>query len=349
MARSAMASRPALCYPSIPHPEIPLMRVLLLGGTGNLSADCAAALVRRAHDVSVVTRGRSPGPAGTRAIVADRADGRALGEALRAAAPEVVIDFLAFKPADLEPVAETLAGRLRQYIFISSATVYAKPHPLPITESAPLGNTWSAYARDKQACETWLAARGRELPYTIVRPSHTFSERWIPNLVASSGYAFARRLREGRPVFVPGDGQSLWTLTTARDFAEGLAGLVGNEASIGEAYHITSDAAHTWNWITEAVARAVGAREPVIERIPLDFICRAEPALEAKLRGDKAQTAVFDNAKIKRAMPGFECRDTLRDGLAASAAWFEAHPEAKRPDPAVDAVWDRVIDAWRRR
>lgn len=323
------------------------MRVLLIGGTGNLSADCATALVRREHEVAVVTRGRSPLPTGTRGIVADRADARALGDALRAAAPEIVIDFLAFKPADLEPVAAALGGRLRQYLFISSTTVYAKPHPVPLTEASPLGNAWSEYARRKQACEAWLAARARELPSTVVRPSHTFSERWIPNVVASAGYTFARRLLEGRPVFVPGDGQSLWTLTTARDFAAGLAGLVGNDAALGETYHITGDAALTWNRIIEEIARAVGAKAPVVERIPLDFICRVEPPLEAKLRGDKAQTAVFDNAKIKRAVPGFECRDTVRDGLAASAAWFNAHPEMKRPDPAVDAVWDRVVSAWR--
>lgn len=325
------------------------MRVLLLGGSGNLSADCAAALVRGGHEVAVVTRGRSPVPPGVRGIVADRADARALGDALRAAAPEVAIDFLAFAPADLEPVAAALGGRLRQYVFISSATVYAKPHPVPLTEASPLGNAWSEYARRKEACEAWLAARGRELPFTIVRPSHTFSERWIPNVVASGGYAFARRLLDGRPVFVPGDGQSLWTLTTARDFAAGLAGLVGNEAALGEAFHITSDAALPWNQIIAEVARAVGAKAPVVERIPLDFICRVEPPLEAKLRGDKANTSVFDNTKVKRAVPGFECRDTVRDGLAAAAAWFDAHPAEKRPDPAVDAVWDRVVDAWRRR
>ncbi len=325
------------------------MRVLLLGGTGNLSADCAALLARRGHEILVVTRGKTPVSLGYRPIVADRADAPALADALRAAAPEVVIDFLAFKPTDLEPVATALAGRLRQFIFISSATVYAKPNPVPITEAASLGNAWSEYARNKQACEAWLAERARELPATIVRPSHTFSARWIPNLVASNDYTFARRLREGRPVFVPDDGQSLWTLTTARDFAAGLAGLVGNDAALGEAFHITHDAALTWNRIVEEVARAVGAKAPVVERIPLDFICRAEPPLESKLRGDKAQTAVFDNAKIKRAVPDFECRDTLRDGLAASAAWFDAQPDRKAADPAVDAVWDKVVEAWRKR
>lgn len=325
------------------------MRILFLGGSGNLSTDGAELLVRRGHEVAVVTRGKSPVPAGCRAIAADRNDEAVLKAALAGERPDVVADFLAFRPDQLEIHAELFAGRVRQLLFISSATVYAKPHPVPLTEGASLGNRWSEYARQKQSCEEWVAAHGKELPFTIVRPSHTYSPRWIPNVVSSAGYTFAHRLRAGKPVFVPDDGESLWTLTTARDFALGFAGLVGNEAALGRRFHITSDEALSWNRITAEAARALGVENPVVERIPADFVCGVEPGLEAKLKGDKAHTAVFDNSAVRGVVPDFVCRDRLRDGLAASLAWFDAHPDQKRPDPAVDALWDRVIGAWRRR
>jgi nucleoside-diphosphate-sugar epimerase len=168
-------------------------------------------------------------------------------------------------------------------------------------------------------------------------------------VVSSAGYTFAHRLRAGKPVFVPDDGEALWTLTTARDFARAVAGLAGNEAALGRTFHVTSDEATSWNRITAETARALGAGAPVVEKIPVDFICRTEPSLESKLRGDKANTAVFDNSAVRRAVPDFACRDRLPDGLAASAAWFDAHPDQERPDPGVDALWDRVIEAWRRR
>lgn len=325
------------------------MRVLFLGGSGNLSTDCAERLARRGHEVAVVTRGKSPLPAGCRPIAADRHDAIALKRALAGERPDVVADFLAFRPDHLELVGELFGGRIRQYLFISSATVYAKPHPVPLTEEAPLGNRWSEYARQKQACEEWLAARGTVLPYTIVRPSHTYSTRWFPNVVSSAGYTFAHRLRAGKPVFVPDDGESLWTLTTARDFARAFAGLAGNEAALGRTFHVTSEEALSWNRITAETARALGAGVPLVERIPVDFLCRAEPSLEAKLKGDKANTAVFDNSALRSVVPGFACRDRLADGLAASAAWYDARPDLKRPDPEVDALWDRVIETWRRR
>ena len=323
------------------------MRVLVLGGGGNLSWDCVARLLSEGHEVVAVTRGGSPLPPGCRAVRADRNDPAGLRAAAAGLRPDVVADFLGFEPGQLEILAELFGGRLRQFLFISSATVYAKPHRLPLTEDSPLGNRWSEYARRKQACEEWIRARGRELPFTIVRPSHTFSPKWVPNVVSSAGYTFPGRLRSGRPVFVPDDGQTLWTLTTSRDFAEGFAGLVGNEAALGEVVHITSDEVLTWNQIYREAARAFGAERPVIEKIPLDFLCRVEPSLEAKLRGDKANPAVFDNAKIKRLVPGFECRHSVRAGMAASAAWFRAHPGECRTDPAVEAVWDRVVEAWR--
>lgn len=324
------------------------MRVLIFGGSGNLSWECAARVAAQGHEVYAVTRGRTPPPPGVRPVVADRYDRTGLRRALEGLRVDIVADFLAFVPEHLEILHERFAGRIRQFLLISSATVYAKPHPIPLTEDAPLGNAWSEYARGKQACEEWLRARGADLPFTILRPSHTFGPRWVPNVVSSAGYTFPDRLRSGRPVFLPDDGQILWTLTTARDFAAGFAGLVGREAAVGQTVHITSDQPLTWNQIYAEAARAFGAERPQILKIPLDFICRVEPSLEPKLRGDKAQTAVFDNARIKRLVPEFECRDTVRSGMAAAAAWFEAHPEERRVDPDVEALWDRVVSAWKK-
>jgi nucleoside-diphosphate-sugar epimerase len=163
---------------------------------------------------------------------------------LSAALPEVVVNFLGFEVSDLEVDRDVFGAGLRQYVFISSATVYEKPpRKLPMTEDGPLGNAWWEYARKKLACEEWLRAEGRStgFPVTIVRPSHTYSKLWVPNPVSSGSFSYARRILEGRPVFVPDDGENPWTLTASADFALGLAGLVGNPAAIGEAFHITSD------------------------------------------------------------------------------------------------------------
>jgi len=326
------------------------MRILFMGGTGNISAECAALLHERGHEILVLSRGRNVVPSHYRAIRADRKDLPRMRAALRGAQPDVVLNFLGYDLADVRIDYELFNTEVRQYLFISSTTVYAKPpRQLPLTENAPLGNAWWDYAQKKLACEQWLRQRWEEthFPVTIVRPSHTYSKRWIPNPVSSSSYTFAARLEQGRPVFVPDEGENPWTLTAATDFATGLGGLVGKAEALGETFHITSDEVLTWNQIVAEIADALGVPSPEIVKVPTNFIGRVAPRLIGTLQGDKAHPGVFDNSKIKRFVPQFQCRKPFRVGVRESVAWLRAHPDEQNLNPQVDAECDAVIAAWR--
>ncbi len=328
------------------------MKIVFIGGTGNISADCAALLHQRGHQVLVVTRGRSSVPPEHQKICADRKDLLAMRKALQETAPDVVINFLGYDLSDIQIDYELFAGRVRQYVFISSTTVYAKPHTqLPLTESAPLGNTYWEYAQKKLLCEQWLLERWRasRFPVTIVRPSHTYSRHWIPNPVSSSSYTFAARLESGKPVFVPDDGDTPWTLTASSDFAVGLAGLVDRTDALGETFHITSDEALTWNQIYAEIAGALGVKAPEIVRVPTPFICQIVPRMVGTLQGDKANPGVFDNSKIKRFVPEFVCRKPFRVGVRESVEYLRAHPEQQNLKPEIDTEIEAVIAAWRKR
>lgn len=328
------------------------MKILFIGGTGNISAECAALLHQRGHEIIVVSRGRSTVPPEYRSVIAERKDLAALRAALGGEPLDVVINFLGYEPSDVQTDHELFKHSVRQYIFISSTTVYEKPpRRLPITEDAPLGNAWWDYARKKQACEQWLQQRWMEerFPVTIVRPSHTYSQRWVPNPVSSGSYSFTARLERGLPVFVPDAGENPWTLTAASDFAVGLAGLVGMNEALGEAFHITSAEVLTWNQIVAEIAAALGVDSPEIVKVPTDFICRLEPSLTGTLKGDKSHPGVFDNSKIRRFVPDFQCRKPFRVGVRESVAWLQAHPAQQNLNPQVDAMCDAVITAWRNR
>jgi nucleoside-diphosphate-sugar epimerase len=327
------------------------MKLLFIGGTGNISAECAALLYKRGHEILILSRGRTTVPAGCRAIQADRHDLAAMRSALHGAQPDVVLNFLGYELSDVQMDYELFQGKVRQYIFISSAVVYAKPpRQLPLTEDAPLGNDWWDYAQKKLACEQWLRQRRQEtgFPVTIVRPSHTYSKSWVPNAISSGSYTFAARLEQGKPVFVHDDGETPWTLTTAADFAVGLAGLVGKTEAIGEAFHITSDEVLTWNQIYAEIAAALGVRSPQIVKVPTDFICQTAPHLAGGLKGDKAHPGVFDNSKIKRFVPEFRCRIPFRLGVGESVRWLRAHPDQQNLKPDLDVLIEKVIGAWQR-
>lgn len=327
------------------------MNILFIGGTGNISTACVERALAQGHSVSIVTRGNRPVTAGCEAIIANRFDRAAFAKAVDGKDLDVVINFLGFDYPELKTDFSIFAGRIKQYLFISSATVYAKPHQfLPITEDHPLGNPFSEYAQKKQACEEWLLEKqGEDFPVTIVRPSHTWSEKWLPNVVKSAGYTLGARLRSGKPVFVPDDGSSLWTLTTSADFATGLIGLAGRPESLGETFHLTSDEALPWKTIYQTAAKALGVSNPDIVEIPVDFICDVHPPLVAGLKGDKRENTVFDNGKIKALVPNFTCPTSFETAIADAVAWFDADDSRKVVDPVNDAVFDAVIGAWRKR
>ncbi|MCH7228510.1 NAD-dependent epimerase/dehydratase family protein [Haloferula sp. A504] len=263
---------------------------------------------------------------------------------------DVVLNFIGFTPAEVEADIGLFGGRVGQYLFISSATVYAKPpRVLPLTEEAPLGNPIWDYAQMKLDCERRLqrAHAGQGFPATIIRPSHTFGRRWIPNPVSSGNFAFPARIEQGKPVFIPDDGSTLWTLTAASDFAAAVAGLVGLDRAVGEAFHITSDEALPWSRIYEEIAGALGVELPPVVQVPSEFICEVAPSLTGTLLGDKAHPAVFDNAKIKRFVPGWECRKSVREALEESVSWLRRHPAERAVDPELGELIERVIERWR--
>jgi nucleoside-diphosphate-sugar epimerase len=326
------------------------MRVLFVGGTGNISTAATRLLAEQGVDLTVLNRGQSDVllPDGVRRIRADIRDGSSVSDALRGEEFDVVVDWLAYVPKHVETDIELFSGRISQYVFISSATVYRKPSPFfPLVEEAPLGNAHWQYARDKIACEERLRREHEQkgFPATIVRPSYTYGETWIPTALDGTDYTIVDRMLRGKKIVVPGDGESLWTMTHNTDFARLLVAILGNADAVGESFHITSDEVLTWNQITETIAAAAGL-EPRIVHVPSDFVAAVDPELGVGLLGDKAHSLVFDNTKIKRFAPGVEANVPFAEGVARSLAWFDADPARKVVDEERNALLDRIVDAY---
>jgi nucleoside-diphosphate-sugar epimerase len=328
------------------------MKILFIGGTGIISTACTALAAERGLDLTLLTRGKHAGsiPRGVRILTED-INSPSLPAKLANEHFDVVVDWIAFTPADIERDISLFRGRTRQFIFISSASAYQKPAlDYLITESTPLANPHWDYSRNKIACEELLmkAYRDEGFPITIVRPSLTYGETLIPLVInswAEMSYTAVDRMVRGEKVIVPGDGSSLWVITHNTDFAKGFVGLLGHEQAIGHAFHITSDEVLTWNQLYQIVAAAAGV-EPKLVHIPSDFIVACLPDKEGSLLGDKSLSAVFDNTKIKRFVPGYCATTTFAEGIRRSLAWFDADPSRKLIDKEANATWDKLITAY---
>lgn len=321
--------------------------MLFIGGTGNISRPCVELTLAAGHEVTLLTRGRRPSPFGGRVRIrtGDRDDPGTLQSAAEER-PDAVVDFVAFRSDQVEGALRAFSGRTGQYVFVSSAAAYQRPprHPI-VTEQTPLDNPFWGYARDKIACEVHLVRAHREegFPVTIVRPSYTYGETWLPTGFGHD-YTVVDRMRRGQAVVCHGDGTSLWVMTHATDFAAGLVGLVGQPAALGEAFHITSDEVLTWNRIYDLTGRAAGA-EPRVVHVPSAVIAALCPERGPSLLGDKAHSVIFDNSKIRRLVPTFEARVGFEEGIARSMTWYDGEPGRRTVNPAIDEAIDRILAA----
>ncbi|MFZ5892852.1 MAG: NAD-dependent epimerase/dehydratase family protein [Myxococcota bacterium] len=323
------------------------MKVLFVGGTGIISSACSALAVERGIDLYLLLRGKTAHravPKGARVLQADIGDPRAVNAALGDLRFDAVVNFIVFSVDQLERDLELFARRTRQYVFISSASAYqTPPSRLPVTESTLLHNPHWQYSRNKIACEERLVRAYREtgFPATIVRPSHTYDCTLWP---AHGGYTVVDRMRRGKPVIVHGDGSSLWTLTHHRDFARAFVPLLGHDAALGEAFHITSDEALTWDRIHELMAYAAGAEARIVH-VPSDLIACFDPEWGASLLGDKTHSMVFDNTKVRRLVPDFRAEIPFARGVHEIMAYYDADPARRQVDTALDQLMDRIIAA----
>ncbi|WDR07102.1 SDR family oxidoreductase [Devosia rhodophyticola] len=315
-------------------------RVLFIGGTGQISYPCVERAVSQGYDVSVFNRGRSGAalPTGTTSIVGDmngpEYDGLAdLGF-------DVVCQFIAFTPDQLARDIALFSGKVGQYIFISSASVYEKPAShYVITEQTPAINPFWTYSQNKIACEK-LLKDSSNLPWTIIRPSHTV-RTGLPTMMGE-GDLIARRMLEGEPVVVAGDGNTPWTLTRSIDFAVPFVSLFGKSGAIKETFHITSDTAHTWDAIYSSIGKALGV-EPRVVHVPTDTLVRYRSDWEGPLTGDKSWSALFDNTKVKGVAGAFACETRLDEILAESMKFLKQRLERGMPEKGeMDALLDRI-------
>ena len=242
------------------------MKALFIGGTGTISMAITRALAEHPDwELYLLNRGSREAelPAGVHTIHANINDEAEAAKAIEGLTFDCVCDFIAFVPSQLERDVRLFAGKTKQFMFISSASAYQKPlGDYKITESTPLVNPYWEYSRNKIACEEYLMKMHREngFPVTIIRPSHTYDERNVP--VGAHGdkgsWQVLKRMMEGKPVIVHGDGTTLWTITHNTDFAKAFIGLMGNIHAIGDTYHITSDESVTWNQIYRIIADELG-------------------------------------------------------------------------------------------
>ncbi len=329
-------------------------KALFIGGTGTISTAIVEELSKKDEwEVWLLNRGNRAAevPANVHQILCDISDEKDAAKKLSGMQFDVVSEFIGFTPEQVERDYRLFKGKTKQYIFISSASAYNKPAAsYVITEGTTLSNPHWEYSRNKIACEEFLFKKYRQenFPVTIVRPSHTYDKRNVPlGVHGKKGfYQVIKRMKEGKPVIIQGDGTSLWHLTFNKDFATGFIGLMMNRHAIGEAFQITGDEVLSWNQIYQTIADVLGV-ELKSYHVASDYLSAVGDKLgfdfEGSLTGDKSVSVVFDNSKLKRLVPQMQTTVPFNQGVRIALDYVLSHPECQVEDQEFDAWCDKVI------
>lgn len=326
------------------------MKILFIGGTGTISMAITKQILReKKHELYLLNRGnRNLGLDGIKEIKADiNGDINSLKEILKDYQFDCVCDFIIFHLDQAKRDYELFKDKTKQFIFISSASAYKKPvDNFIITEDTPLENPYWQYSRDKKAIEEYFLDKYKKegFPITIVRPSHTYDERSVPLGVhgEKGSYQVVKRMLEGKKVIIHGDGESLWVMTNNFDFAKLFVPLIGNAKAIGEAYQITGDEVLTWNKIYKYIAEALNVElKPVYVS---SYLLAEVGDFTGTLIGDKANSVMFDNKKVKEFNPNFKQEILFKDGIKKTIDYVLTHKECQIEDKEFDKFCDKLIE-----
>ena len=327
------------------------MKVLMIGGTGIISTDITRlAATMPEVDLYLLNRGNLPEfvPDGVKCIQADINDAALVRERIAGMHFDVVADFISYDVPALDRKLDLFLGHCGQFIFISSCAAYnATDETRVVTEAnTPTGNPHWTYGLNKTRCEDRLkeACEGTDTAWTVVRPAYTYNDIRILHPYTINhwrSWTVAQRVLDGKPYVIPDDGQVLCTAMHATDFARAFAGLWGNPAAMNEDFHITSSEYLTWRRVAEYMAEALGVGIEFCHA-PIDVLCdEVEPPAAEKARAT-TKHSVYDNEKVRRAVPGFSCRMRFADGIRRTIQFYLDNPEYQRIDEKWDAAFERI-------
>ncbi len=328
------------------------MKVLMIGGTGLISTAVVEEALSRDMDIYLLNRGNNKASFSkpVNHIIADIYDEVGVLKALGEHKFDVIVDFIAFTVDHVKRDYRLFKDKTNQYIFISSASAYQKPLPkLPITEEIPLDNKYWKYSQNKKYCEEYLLGlNDPNFNVTIIRPSHTYNDHGLIFQLKSGThpYTMIDRMLNHKQIILPDQGESKWTLTYNKDFAKAFVDILGNKDTYQNFYHLTSEKVYTWNEIILSMYKTLKV-EPNIVYIPTKEILKYFPEFEGELYGDKYESAIFDNSKIKKVAPNYTSVTEYPDIVKNAINYYLSHEELQKIDHEFIKRYEKLINDYK--
>lgn len=325
-------------------------RILIIGGTGTLSAAVVDSCVVRGYDVTILNRGNKSSVVNSnvRIILCDARNEEQVKQKTKGLQYDAVIDFIVFTKEQIKVSLSLFAPIAKQYVFISSAQAYNTSLDKELVENDEKPNPLWSYSVNKDECEKYLQSYCKEknVNYTIIRPGVNYDNRRIPyGIVPPYGkhWTIIARILAGKPIITWNNGQNRLNLTRVEDFAEGLVGLLGNKGAYNECFNVVGDYVYSWGEVLETLGRQLNTKVSTIN-IPVDqYADELSPDNRERLLGGRTNNLVCSNAKLKTILRDYHSTIELAEGLKMVHDGYKKNNYYDGIDYKWDAEQDRIL------
>lgn len=327
------------------------MKVLFIGGNGNISWWCVEEAIKRGYEVYELNRGmtritrRAVQPE-VHEIIADIRDEETVLRILDNEIFDVICDFICFNDDQAKQAVRLFTGRCSQYIVISSEAVYRRESRyLPFREDTPQygEDVGDSYILGKIKVEKVFrdAYRNKGFPVTIVRPGYTY-DTIVQMPVGQNCFTAPAKLIEGYPFLMPGDGENLVAPLHSRDFAKAFVRLIGNEETVGEDYHIAAEWLITWNEMAIDILAALNLEPDNILHIPYAEAMEITEFYSGVVNRQHMWHYIFDDTKIKKVVSEWKQETSFTEGIQETISWLLADNRRQRINPDYDRKLESI-------
>ncbi|WP_054026060.1 NAD-dependent epimerase/dehydratase family protein [Bacillus sp. FJAT-28004] len=318
------------------------MKVMVLGGTGNISESIVVRLLELGHEVTCFNRGnRGNVPEGVKVIIGDRHDKSAFIDRMRKEQFDAVIDMISFTEDDALTSIEAFRG-VGHFIQCSTVCTYGIDYDsFPVTEDHPL-RPISGYGKGKgDADQVLLQAYAEEgFPVTIVKPSTTYGPKSGMLRQVAWDFSWIDRIRKGKPILVCGEGKALHQFLHVSDAARGFASILGKAHCIGEVYHLVRPDFVSWGDYHRTAMKILN-REVEMVGVSLDELLAIDPNRFDLCREIFAHDTYYSAQKLLRDVPEFMPAISLEAGM--QQVFHAMEREGRIPDSDLETWEDPII------
>ncbi len=263
-----------------------MKNVLIIGGSYFVGRVFVEELLKeKGYSVYVLNRGRIPiKKEGVNEIVCDRHDTELVKTSLPALDWHAVVDFCAYTAEDIRSMISVLPeGRVRQYIFISTASIYEKTRELPVREDAskltgpqPELGPFADYGYKKWLSEIELEKQcgEKDIRYTVIRPAFIYGKY---NYAPRESYFFDL-ITSNSPIVIPENDLPLFSFVSVWDTAKIITGCLESDDVLNRAFNAAADDLVSYRWLVE-VLETVSEKKLAVEERSVDSIIEKQVPL----------------------------------------------------------------------